>query len=82
MMTSQGNGEGAALGAWALMPGLLLMLVGAAGAGLIRGLIAAWPSQQERVVQLAGLAAIIIVVLPVGIYLGVRRAPRLPAAPG
>jgi hypothetical protein len=45
----------------------LLVLLAAVGGMGLRWLHAAWPGQQERVVQVAALAAIAGVVLAVGI---------------
>ena len=65
-----------------LIPGLLVMLVGAAGAFLIRGLGEIWPSRPERVLTVAALAAVVVVVLPVGLYLGLKRRAAVPGRAG
>jgi len=49
------------------------MLAGAAAAALIRGLDDARPTQPEKVMQLAALLAMAGVILPIAIYLGLRR---------
>jgi hypothetical protein len=58
--------------------GMLLVLVAAFGAMGIRGLHGIWPGQQERVVKVAALVAIAGVVVPVGLYLGIRRRAAMP----
>jgi hypothetical protein len=58
------------------------MLVGAGGAGLCRRLGDVPPSQQEHMLKLVGLAAMAGVVLPVGVYLGLRRRAAVPDRAG
>ena len=64
-----------------LGPGMILILVSVAGAGVIRWLGTADPSQPERPILLAAAAAAAGVIIPVAIYLGLGAAPRSPAAP-
>jgi len=53
--------------------GLLVLLCAVAGACFVRWLNAAWPGQEEAVVQMAGLAGVAGIVLPVVVYVGLRR---------
>jgi hypothetical protein len=80
-LTRKSSGSGSSV-LPVLLPGLLLVLVGVAGATLIRGLDHARPSQPEQVMQLAALAAMAGVILPVGIYLGSRRRAAVPDRAG
>jgi len=66
----------------ALIPGLIVMLAGAAGAALIRRLGDVRPSEPEHVLQLAGLAAMALVILPAAMYLGLRRRAAVPGRAG
>ncbi len=65
-----------------LVPGALLILVGAAGAVLLRGLAEAWASQPERVMQAAGLGTMAVVGLPIVLYLARRRSAASPGRAG
>ncbi len=61
-----------------LGPGMILILVSVAGAGAIRWLGTADPSQPERPILLAAAAAAAGVIIPVAIYLGMRRRAAVP----
>jgi hypothetical protein len=65
-----------------LISGLLVFLAGVCAAVLIRRLGDAWPAEQERVVQMAALLALVGIVLPTAIYLGIRRRAALPHRAG
>jgi hypothetical protein len=71
---------GAALGL--LRPGLLVMLIGAAGAGLLRWLDNLWPSQPERVLSVGALLAVTGVIVSVGAYLVLWRNAAVPGRAG
>jgi hypothetical protein len=58
------------------------MLVGAAGACLFRRLEVVWPSQPERVVQVAALFTVAVIVLSAGIYLGLSGKAAGPRRAG
>jgi len=62
--------------------GLFLMLLAGSGAGLIRWLNAAWAGQEERVLGVAALAALLGAVLPASVYLGSRRSAAVPRRAG
>ncbi len=79
LLGSRGSGSSAVA---LVIPGLITMAAGTAGAALIRGLNAAWPSEPERVVQAAGLTALAAVVLPVGAYLLFQRRAASPRRAG
>ena len=66
-----------------LGPGMILILVSVAGAGAIRWLGTADPSQPERPILLAAAAAAAGVIIPVAIYLGLSACAAVPgrAAP-
>jgi hypothetical protein len=78
---SSGRGSrNSALGV--LIPGVLMMLVGAVGAALIRGLGNVPPPQQEHLLQFVGMGAVAGVILPVGLYLVLRRRAAVPDRAG
>jgi hypothetical protein len=62
--------------------GLLPVALAVAGTGFLHWLNAAWPGQQERVLQTAALLALAAVVLPVGVYVGLRRHAAVPGRAG
>jgi hypothetical protein len=77
------NGRGSGYSAFGfLVPGLIAMLVGAGGAALIRGLGNVPPPQQERVLKFVGLGAVAGVILPVGLYLLMKRRAAVPGRAG
>jgi hypothetical protein len=78
---SSGRGSGASA-LRVLIAGLIMMLVGAGAAALIRGLGNVPQAQQEQMLKSIGLGAIAGVVLPVGLYLLVRRRAAVPDRAG
>ncbi len=76
---SRGSGSSALA---ILIPGVLTMLAGTAGAVLVRRLDVVWPAQQERVVAAAGVAAVALVLGSLGTYLAVWRRAATPRRAG